>query len=105
VSGTHLNITDFNFINRHIFYFGYAVILILVFFVRTLYFGMELYNDQLNAQFFNLFYLSIYFCLTCFGFSFSLSSEAGIQIRQWLKSIVYGVSARALTPYTGKLNM
>jgi hypothetical protein len=39
--------------------------------------------------------LSIYFCLTCFGLSFSPSSEAGEQLRQWFKSPGYGVSARA----------
>jgi hypothetical protein len=43
-----------------------------------------------------LIYLSIYFCLTGFGLSFSPSSEAGVQIRQWFKSPGYGVSARAL---------
>jgi hypothetical protein len=46
-----------------------------------------------------LIYLSIYFCITCFGLSFSPSSEAGLQLRQWFKSPAYGVSARALTPY------
>jgi hypothetical protein len=40
-----------------------------------------------------LIYLSIYYCLTCFGLSFCLSSEAGVQIRQWFKSPGYGVSA------------
>jgi hypothetical protein len=39
------------------------------------------YNDQLNAQVFNFIYLSICFCLTCFGFSLSPSSEAGVQLR------------------------
>jgi hypothetical protein len=33
-----------------------------------------------------LIYLSIYFCLTCFGLSFSPSSEAGVQFRQWFNS-------------------
>jgi hypothetical protein len=42
-----------------------------------------------------LIYLSIYFCLTCFGLSFSPSSEAGVQFRQWFKSPGYGVSLRA----------
>jgi hypothetical protein len=65
---------------------------------------MKLYNDQLNAQVFNLFYLSIYFCLTCFGFSFSPSSEEGVQFRLWFKSPGYGVITRALTPYPGDLN-
>jgi hypothetical protein len=51
-----------------------------------------------------LIYLSIYFCLTCFGFSFSPSSEAGVQLRKWFKSLGYGVSARVLTPYPGDLN-
>jgi hypothetical protein len=46
-----------------------------------------------------LIYLSVYFCLTCFGLSFSPSSEAGVQLRQWFKSAGYGVSARTLTPY------
>jgi hypothetical protein len=40
-----------------------------------------------------LIYLSIYFCLTCFGISFSPSSEVGVQLRQWFKCAGYGVSA------------
>jgi hypothetical protein len=48
--------------------------------------------------------LSIYFCLTYFGLSFSPSSEAGEQFRQRFKSSGYGVSARVLTPYPGDLN-
>jgi hypothetical protein len=32
-----------------------------------------------------LIYLSIYFCFTCFGLSFSPFSVAGVQLRQWLK--------------------
>jgi hypothetical protein len=32
-----------------------------------------------------LIYPSIHFCLTCFGLSFSPSSEAGVQFRQWFK--------------------
>jgi hypothetical protein len=48
--------------------------------------------------------LSIYFYLTYFGLSFSPSSEAGIQIRQWFKFPGYGFSARALTPYPADLN-
>jgi hypothetical protein len=48
-----------------------------------------------------LIYLSIYFCLTCFGLSFSPSSEADVQLRQWFKSPGYEVSARAVTPYPG----
>jgi hypothetical protein len=79
-------------------------LLYLFCFVRTVHFGMKLYNDQPNAQVFNLFYLSIFFCLTCFGRSFSPSSEAGVQRRQWFKSAEYGVRARALTPYPGVLN-
>jgi hypothetical protein len=43
-----------------------------------------------------LIYLSIYFCLTCFGLSFSPSSEAGVQLRQLVRSSGYGVSAWAL---------
>jgi hypothetical protein len=62
----------------------------------------ELYNDQRNAQVFNL--LSIYFCLTCFGLSLSPSSAAGVQFQQWFKSPGYGVNARALTPQPGDLN-
>jgi hypothetical protein len=46
-----------------------------------------------------LIYLSIYFYLTCFGLSFSPSSEAGVQLLQWFKSPGDGVSARELTPY------
>jgi hypothetical protein len=48
-----------------------------------------------------LIYLSIYFCLTCFGLSFSPFSEAGVQHRQWFKSSGYGVSARVLSSYPG----
>jgi hypothetical protein len=48
-----------------------------------------------------LIYLSIYFCLTCFGLSFSPPSEAGVQFRQWFKPPGYDVSARALTSYPG----
>jgi hypothetical protein len=33
-----------------------------------------------------LIYLSNYFCLTCLRLSFSPSSEAGVQLRQWFKS-------------------
>jgi hypothetical protein len=64
----------------------------LIFFciVRTVQFGMKLYNDQRNAQV--LINLSIYFCLTCFGLSFSPSSEAGVQFQQWFKSPGYGVT-------------
>jgi hypothetical protein len=47
-----------------------------------------------------LIYLSIYFSLTCFGLSFSPSSETGVQFRQWFKSPGYCVTALALTPYT-----
>jgi hypothetical protein len=64
-----------------------------------LYSKIKLYNDQRNAQVFN--YLSIYFCLTCLGLSFSPTSEAGVQIWQWFKFPGYGVSAWALTPYVG----
>jgi hypothetical protein len=42
-----------------------------------------------------LIYLSIYFCLTCFGLSFSPSSEADVQFWQWFKSAGYDVSAWA----------
>jgi hypothetical protein len=42
-----------------------------------------------------LIYLSIYFCLTRFGLSFSPSLEAGVLLRQWFKSPGYGVSAQA----------
>jgi hypothetical protein len=68
----------------------------------TVHFGMKLYDDQRNAQVFNL--LSIYFCLTCFGLSFSPSPEAGVQLRQWFKSSGHDVSARTLSPYPGDLN-
>jgi hypothetical protein len=46
-------------------------------------------------------YLSIYFCLICFGLSFSPFSEADVLFRQWFKYAGYGVSARALTLFTG----
>jgi hypothetical protein len=49
-----------------------------------------LYNDQRNSLF--LIYSSICFCLICFGISFSPSSEAGVQFRQWFKSAGYGVT-------------
>jgi hypothetical protein len=80
--------------------------------IRTVHIGMKFYNDK----FLNLFYLSIYFFLTCFRLSFSPSSEAGVQLLQWFKSPRHGVSARArmetyssilareLTPYIGELN-
>jgi hypothetical protein len=70
--------------------------------VRTVHFGMKLYNDKRNAQVFNLFIY--FFCLACFGLSFSPSSEASVQLRQWFTSPGYGLSARALTPYPGDLN-
>jgi hypothetical protein len=50
-----------------------------------------------NVMHMFLIHLSIYFCSTCFGLSFSPSSEAGVQIRQWFKSPGYGVSARGIT--------
>jgi hypothetical protein len=65
--------------------------------LRTVHFGFKLYNDQRNAQV--LIYLSIYFCLTCFGLAFSPSSEAGVQFRQWFKSAGCGVSNLTLAPY------
>jgi hypothetical protein len=65
--------------------------------VRTLYFGMKLYNDQCNAQVFNLFiYLLLPYMFRAF---FSPSSEAGVQRRQWFMSSGYGVSARARIRY------
>jgi hypothetical protein len=51
-----------------------------------------------------LIYLSIYFCLTCFGLSFSPFSEAGVQFRQWFKSPGYGDKNRVRTPYPGDLS-
>jgi hypothetical protein len=52
---------------------------------------MKLYNDQRDAQVFNLF---IYLLLPYVsGLTFSPSSEAGVQIRQWVKSSGYDVSA------------
>jgi hypothetical protein len=58
---------------------------------------MKLYNDQHKAQ---VFYLFIYLLLSYMFRTFSSSSEAGVQLRQWFKSAGYGVSVRALTPYT-----
>jgi hypothetical protein len=53
-----------------------------------------LYNDQRNAQVFNLcIYLLLPYMFQAF---FSPSSEAGVQIQQWFKSAGYGVSAPAL---------
>jgi hypothetical protein len=52
-----------------------------------------------------LIYLSVYSCLTCFGLSFSLSSEAGVQIRQWFMPPGYGISVRTLTSYPADLNL
>jgi hypothetical protein len=52
---------------------------------------MELQTDQCNSHVFNL---SIYFCLACFWLCFSPSSEAGVQLWQWIKSAGYGVSAQ-----------
>jgi hypothetical protein len=54
-----------------------------------------------NVMYKLLIYLSFYSCITCFGLSFNPSSEADVQLRQWFKSLGYGVSARTLTPYPG----
>jgi hypothetical protein len=75
----------------------------LFYVVKTVHLETKFYDDQLNTQIPNLFHLSIYFCLICFGLSSSSTSEAGVQLRQWFKSPGYGVSARALTPYPGEL--
>jgi hypothetical protein len=63
-----------------------------------------IYNLHTDVMHKFLIYLSIYFCLKCFGLSFSPSSEAGVQLRQWFKSVGYGVSARSVTAYPGHLN-
>jgi preprotein translocase subunit SecG len=55
--------------------------------------GSEIVVTNVMHKF--LTYLSVYFCLTCFGLSFSPSSEAGVQFGEWFKSSGYGVSARA----------
>jgi hypothetical protein len=55
-------------------------------------------------KFLNIFYLSIYLCLTCFGLYFSSPSEAGVQLGQWFNPLWYGVSARALAPYPAELD-
>jgi E3 ubiquitin-protein ligase DOA10 len=47
-----------------------------------------------------LIYLSIYFFMICFELYFIPFSEADVQVRQWFKSSVYGVSTRTLTPYS-----
>jgi hypothetical protein len=44
--------------------------------IRIMHFAMKLYNDQRNAQVLNLF--STYFCLICFGLSFSPSSRGTV---------------------------
>jgi hypothetical protein len=64
--------------------------------VRTVHFGIKCYNDQRNAQVFNLFINLL--LPDMFGLAFSPSSEAGVQLRQCFKSPGYGVSNRALTP-------
>jgi hypothetical protein len=53
-----------------------------------------------NVMYKVLIYLSIYFCLTCFGLSLSPSSEAGVQLQRGA-SLLGMVSARAMTPYSG----
>jgi hypothetical protein len=54
--------------------------------VRTVRFGVKLYNDQRNAQGFNLFiHLLLPYMFRAF---FSPSSEAGVQLRQWFNSPV-----------------
>jgi hypothetical protein len=72
------------------------------FVVRTVHFGIKFIMTNVMRKF--LIYLSIYFCLTCFELSFSPSSGANVQLRQWFKSPGYGFSARALIPYPGDLN-
>jgi hypothetical protein len=49
-----------------------------------------------NAMHKFFIYLSIDFCLKCFRLSISPFSEAGVQLRQWFKAPVYGVSALAM---------
>jgi hypothetical protein len=43
-----------------------------------------------NVMHMFVIYLSIYFCLTCFGLYLSPSSETGAQLRQWFKPAGYG---------------
>jgi hypothetical protein len=65
---------------------------------------MKLFNEQHNAQDFNLI---IYVHLPYnFGLSFSPSSEKDLQLRHWFKPPGYGFSAcaQALTPYPGDSN-
>jgi hypothetical protein len=59
-----------------------------------MHFGINFIMTNIMHTF--LIYLSIYFCLTHFGLSFSPSSEAGVQIWQWFKSAGYGVSDQAM---------
>jgi hypothetical protein len=47
---------------------------------RTVLFGMNRIMTNVMHKF--LINLSLYFCLTCFGFSLSPSSEAGVQIQR-----------------------
>jgi hypothetical protein len=42
-----------------------------------------------------LIYLTIYYCLICFGLTCSPSSEAGVQFWQWFNPPEYGVNALA----------
>jgi hypothetical protein len=46
-------------------------------------------------------YLSIYYCLTCFGLSITPSSEAGVQLSRLLGPVSAPGLAGALTPYSG----
>jgi hypothetical protein len=63
---------------------------------------MKLYNDHCNAQVFNLIiYLLLSYMFRAF---FYPSSETGVQLLQWFKSLGYGVSVRVRTPYPGDLN-
>jgi hypothetical protein len=65
-------------------------------------FVIELYNDQGNAQVFNLF---IHLLLpNMFQAFFKPIFRGRCTNQQWFKSLGYGVSARVLTPYPAELN-
>jgi hypothetical protein len=51
-----------------------------------------------NVMHMHLIYLSVYFCITCFGLSFSPSSEAGVQL---LKRQVYNFYRGRFTTSSG----
>jgi hypothetical protein len=92
---TNTTILYFIFCNKIKYNYVWRSVYFIFYVVRTFHYGMKLYNDQRKAQMFNLFiYLLLPYIFR--AFFFSPSSDAGVQLRQLLKSLGYGVSARAL---------